>query len=60
MKGGKGRNEMHLNESTMINIMNKHIKYNSDQIVTAVRCLAGSSPMFIVVLDDKPSDIKKG
>lgn len=57
MKGGKGRNEMHLNESTMINILNEHFKYSSDQVVKSVSFSSDHvSRIFIVVFDDKTGE----
>jgi hypothetical protein len=59
MKLGKGHNEYHLNTATMIAILNKHIEYNTDQVVTGVRYVGtGSSSVFVVTLEDKRPEEK--
>ena len=54
MKAGKGRNEYHLNAETMVAILNKHMEYQTDQVVTGVSCVNNAGLLtFIVLLDDK-------
>jgi hypothetical protein len=61
MKLGKGNNEYHLNAATMVAILNKHMEYSTDQVVTSVIC-ANSSGLqtFIIKLEDKkPGEVEK-
>ena len=54
MKLGKGNNEYHLNTATMVAILNKHIEYSTDQVVTGVTCVNSSGiQTFIIKLEDK-------
>jgi hypothetical protein len=54
MKLGKGHNEYHLNTATMVAILNEHLKYNTDQVVTGVSCYNSSGMQtFIIKLEDK-------
>jgi flagellar biosynthesis chaperone FliJ len=61
MKLGKGNNEYHLNAATMVAILNEHLKYNTDQVVTGVSCHNNSGlQTFIVQLEDKrPQEVEK-
>ena len=54
MKLGKGYNEYHLNVATMVAILNDHLKYQTDQVVTGV-CHVNNGGMqtFIISLEDK-------
>lgn len=56
MKGGKGNNEYHINEATMIEIMNRHLELNTDQVVTGVSYYTSGliGPKFIIKLSDNP------
>ncbi len=57
MKGGRGRNSYHLNEATMINILNSHIEYSTDQVVVGV-AYNSVERVFVVSLEDKPAEQK--
>lgn len=61
MKLGKGHNEYHLNTATMIAILNEHLKFQTDQVVTGVKCVSNSGMQtFIVKLEDKkPGEVSK-
>jgi hypothetical protein len=57
MKLGKGHNEYHLNTATMVAILNKHMEYSTDQVVTGVTCVNSSGlQTFIIQLEDKKLD----
>ena len=60
MKLGKGNNEYHLNTATMVAILNKHLEYNTDQVVTGVLCHNNNSGVqtFIIKLEDKRPEEK--
>jgi hypothetical protein len=59
MKLGKGNNEYHLNTATMVAILNEHLKYSTDQVVTGFRYVGtGGSSVFIVTLEDKRPEEK--
>jgi len=53
MKGGVGKNIYHLNTETMIAILNGHMQYSTDQVVTGVVCDV-LQRTFVVTLEDKP------
>jgi hypothetical protein len=55
MKNGKGKNEYHLNESTLMAIVQENIKYSTDQEVTSVRYNA-TTGLFVVTLNDKQKE----
>jgi len=60
MKKAVGRNHYHMNEATMIAILNEHFRYNTDQIVTSVKeKTEGGCPTFVVTMDDKPEEQPK-
>jgi hypothetical protein len=59
MKLGKGHNEYHLNTATMVAILNEHLKYSTDQVVTGFRYVgSSSSATFVVTLEDKRPEEK--
>jgi hypothetical protein len=59
MKLGKGHNEYHLNTATMVAILNKHMEYSTDQVVTGFRYVgSSSSATFVVTLEDKRPEEK--
>ena len=58
MKLGKGHNEYHLNAATMAAILNEHLKYQTDQVVTSVSCVnSAGMQTFIVSLEDKKPEV---
>lgn len=51
MKLGKGKNQYIFNQTTMMAIIQQHLSYHTDQIVTSVET---SGETFVVSMNDKP------
>jgi hypothetical protein len=59
MKKAVGRNHYHMNTATMKAILNEHLRYSTDQVVTdVVAKTEDGAPVFIITMEDKPEEPK--